>query len=108
VRIFYHEDRIGRHFFKSKHVDMCKPTFQTLKIVHQCFFEIKRRWAPFCSYFQGVCPDFQEFYEGFHIFCPDFPGFCPDFQGFCPDFHQIKTFGIALAHPLPIPLVNNL
>jgi len=38
-------------------------------------------------------------------FCPDFQGFCQNFQGFCPDFQQIKTFGGALAHPPPTPLL---
>jgi len=27
----------------------------------------------------------------------------PDFQGFCSDFQQIKTFGGALATPVPSP-----
>jgi len=31
--------------------------------------------------------------------------FYPDFQGFCPDFQQIKTFGGALAPPLPTTLL---
>jgi len=50
------------------------------------------------------CPDFQLFSKRFHKFCPDL-------HVFCPDFYQIKTFGVALALPAPLPptpLTNHL
>jgi len=46
--------------------------------------------------------------EGLQRFCPNFHGFCADFKEFCPDFHQIKTFGCALAPPLPTPVTGRI
>jgi len=85
-----------RRFFKSKHVGaICMKS--------------KQVGRHFCSYFHGVCPDFQKFFKGFHKFCPDLHWFCPHFQAFCPDFHQIRTFWGGLAPPAiqpPSPLAK--
>jgi len=60
------------------------------------FFKSNHIGRHFCTYVQGVFPDFQGFCKGFHRFSSDF-------YGFCPDFHQIKTFGGKLAPPAPLP-----
>ena len=54
-------------------------------------FHIKASWAPFCSYIQGVCSDFQGFVKVFREFAKIrliFPGL----KEFSRDFHQIKPF----------------
>ena len=68
------------------------------------FFKSKQFGRRFCSYIQGVCPDFQGFFSKFHRFFPDFIESCPD-------FHQIKTFRGAFAPsavPSPSPVIDTV
>jgi len=46
---------------------------------------------------------FAQIFREFQKVLRDFRGFFPDFMGFLPDFHQIKTFGGAVAPPVPPP-----
>jgi len=90
VQIFSHKDHeslICCDF--QKKVFICFPA----NVGRHCL-QSNNAGRHFCPDFQGFCPDFQRF-------CPNFQGFCPNFQGFCPDILLIKTFGSALAPPVP-------
>jgi len=83
VRIFSHEDLIGRHFFKSKHVRRHFSNKKTLGAI----FQIKRRWAPFLLVFSEFAQIFRDFTKVF----TDFFQISLDFARIFRDFVRIFT-----------------
>ena len=71
------------------HEDQKNDIHVILQTLRNSFFKSNHIGCNFCSYFEGVYPDFLGFCKGFNRFCPDLYGFFP---GILPGFSPNKNF----------------